>query len=121
MLHDLPSDPLAAWFYKNDEGSSEIGMSDPNQTSSNAGEVLPAVPSWSACARLDHLLMPTWPLCSITRNAAFYAVAICRHTNHTKHDIRQSRYTQELQNLCNDRSTVMSFTGLMLCMNGLWV
>lgn len=37
VLHDLPSDPLAAWFYKNDEGSSEIGMSDPNQTSSNAG------------------------------------------------------------------------------------
>ena len=40
MLHDLPSDPLAAWFYKNDEGSVEVNVSGMKQMRNDTGASL---------------------------------------------------------------------------------
>ncbi len=38
MLHDLPSDALAAWFYKDAEASVELDLSSTRQMNDNAGE-----------------------------------------------------------------------------------
>ena len=48
VLHDLPSDPLAAWFYKNDEGSVEISMLGTMHMDSNNGESACTLQSCSA-------------------------------------------------------------------------
>lgn len=48
VLHDLPSDPLAAWFYKNDEGSVEIGKLGTSHMGNNTGESACALQSYSA-------------------------------------------------------------------------
>jgi len=37
VWHDLPSDPLAAWYYKNDEGSSAANEAV-MKAAANAGE-----------------------------------------------------------------------------------
>ena len=48
VLHDLPSDPLAAWFYKNDEGSAEISMLGATHMGNNTGETACTFQSCSA-------------------------------------------------------------------------
>ena len=38
MYHDLPSDPLAAWFYKCHEGSGGVEECDMMKTADNNGK-----------------------------------------------------------------------------------
>lgn len=57
MLHDLPSDPLAAWFYKNDEGSVEISMLSATHMGNNTGETACTLQSCSA--GVHQRVMPT--------------------------------------------------------------
>ena len=38
VFHDLPYDPLAAWYYKQDEGSGGIDEADVMKTGDNAAD-----------------------------------------------------------------------------------
>ena len=41
VLHDLPSDSLAAWFYKDAEASVELNLSSTKQLGDNTGKSSP--------------------------------------------------------------------------------
>lgn len=66
MLHDLPSDPLAAWFYKNDEGSVEISMSGTSHMGNTTGESARALQTYSAAMHWHYILTSCLEYCRDT-------------------------------------------------------
>ena len=72
VYHDLPSDPLAAWFYKCDEGSGGTDEHDVGKAADNAGEGL-ALP-WCACEGLALLCCVSGTL---TLLCSFGAAMLC--------------------------------------------